>query len=217
MIRLENVFFSYGGNRRIIDDLSYTVEKGARVAIYGSNGAGKTTLANLMGGLLMPDSGRACVDGFCTAAGGALGEIRKKIYYIRNNPDNQIVAATVEEDIAFSLENRNLPQDYIKERLQWVSGLLGIEEIMKLPAYFLSPLDKLKVIVAGMAVMKPCYAILDCQELFRELWDLVGIEGVFGRLSEESEITVVYLTSRRECIPPGYRTAEMKGGKLKDL
>jgi energy-coupling factor transport system ATP-binding protein len=217
MIRFEDVSFSYDGSTRIISGLNYVIEKGSRTSIYGKNGAGKTTLVNLIGAMKMPDSGKVSVDGRDTGESRSKQEIRKKIFYVFNNPDTQIIAATVEEDIAFNLENRNLPAGDIKGRVEFASRLLEIEDILKLPVYFLSPVDKLKVVIAGMAAGEPQYIILDCQELFYELWGVVRIEEIFSKMAAAEPLTVVWVTSNRKQLPAGYKLTEMSGGKLKDL
>ena len=117
MISAENVHFSYDGKTEILKGITADIEKGQFVAVLGHNGSGKSTFARLINSILVPTEGKITVLGTDTADEEKLYDIRRKVGMVFQNPDNQIVAAVVEEDVAFGLENTGVPPEEIRQRV----------------------------------------------------------------------------------------------------
>ena len=128
LLSAENIYFSYDKKKNVIKDVSLTVDKGEFIAVIGHNGSGKSTLAKLFNGLLKPDKGKITVDGFSSADEKALFETRKRVGVVFQNPDNQLVASIVEDDVAFGPENLGVPREEIKERIDFA---LSAVEMLK--------------------------------------------------------------------------------------
>ena len=109
MIKTTNLTFAYPGETPVLENINLTISSGSFVALMGKNGAGKTTLALLLKGLLVPASGTAAIDGLCAVDGKSRFEIMKRVGMVFQNPDNTIVATTVERELAFGLENMSMP------------------------------------------------------------------------------------------------------------
>ena len=158
-IRLQNVAFSYtapnGGQVPALHDITLDVPQGEYLAILGHNGSGKSTLARLLNGLLVPTEGDVIVDGFDTAESTELREIRRRVGLVFQSPDNQIIANTVEEDVAFGPENLGLPRDELQQRVQESLTAVGMWDLRKRPAHALSAGQKQRVAIAGVLAMRP--------------------------------------------------------------
>ena len=167
MIKLENVSFDYSDEydhtptERVIKDLSLTIEDGSFVVILGHNGSGKSTLAKLFNGILIPKSGRVLVDGMDTSNEEHIYDIRRRVGMVFQNPDNQIVATTVEEDVAFAPENLGVPPKEIRERVDEALALVNMTEYRKHSPSQLSGGQKQRVAIAGIIAMRPECIIFD--------------------------------------------------------
>lgn len=179
MIEVKNVFFGYEAKKPVLDDISLTVGDGDWLTIMGKNGCGKTTLALMLNALLLPSRGQVLVDGLATDNEEALREIRRTVGFVFQNPDNQIVGATVEEDIAFGPCNLGLPRKVINKRVEEALVLLGLEDYRQHSPHMLSGGQKQKVALAGVLAMEPKYIVLDeaCSMLDpvsrRDLWQRI--------------------------------------------
>ncbi|MDN5346977.1 MAG: energy-coupling factor transport system ATP-binding protein [Clostridia bacterium] len=162
MLQARQVSFIYpGASRPALAGLDFTLNKGELVALVGPNGSGKSTLARLLNGLLLPREGRVEIEGLDTRDRSALPEIRRRVGLVFQDPDNQLLAGTVEEDVAFGLENLGLEPGEIRRRVQEVMARLGLEELRECPPHRLSGGQKQRVALAGVLVMQPDYIILD--------------------------------------------------------
>ena len=161
---LEKVIYSYGESSeqiKAVDDLSLTIEEGQHVAVIGPNGSGKSTLARLLNALLIPQSGRVLVDGIDTRDRDKWWDIRQKVGMVFQNPDNQIIATSVEEDVAFGPENLGLPPREIAERVSEALSLVRMEHLRDRAPHNLSGGQKQRVAIAGVIAMKPKYLVMD--------------------------------------------------------
>ncbi|MGI9953038.1 energy-coupling factor transporter ATPase [Moorellaceae bacterium AZ2] len=162
MLSFEGVSFSYpGALRPALQDINLTLAPGEFMVVMGPNGSGKSTLVRLANGLLLPTQGRVMVEGLDTRAEDQLPRIRSLVGMVFQDPDNQLVAATVEEDVAFGPENLGLPPEAIRERVERALTTLGIAELRQRPPHGLSGGQKQKVALAGILAMEPRYILLD--------------------------------------------------------
>ncbi len=165
MLEVRDVTFTYSTQEGVppaLRDVSLRIEAGEAVAIIGHNGSGKSTLARLLAAILRPSSGAILVDGMDTAAGGEdRWTIRQRVGIVFQNPDDQLVANTVIDDIAFGPENLVLPRFEIEERVQEAMALLELEPYAEMPISDLSVGQKQRVAIAGVLAMRPRYLLLD--------------------------------------------------------
>ncbi|MBP0977689.1 MAG: energy-coupling factor transporter ATPase [Oscillospiraceae bacterium] len=161
MISAENVHFSYDGKTEILKGITADIEKGQFVAVLGHNGSGKSTFARLINSILVPTEGKITVLGTDTSDEEKLYDIRRKVGMVFQNPDNQIVAAVVEEDVAFGLENTGVPPEEIRERVDEALKAVGMYEYRKHSPGMLSGGQKQRVAIAGIIAMRPECIVLD--------------------------------------------------------
>ena len=161
MISAENVHFSYDGKTEILKGITADIEKGQFVAVLGHNGSGKSTFARLINSILVPTEGKITVLGTDTSDEEKLYDIRRKVGMVFQNPDNQIVAAVVEEDVAFGLENTGVPPEEIRERVDEALKAVGMYEYRKHSPGLLSGGQKQRVAIAGIIAMRPECIVLD--------------------------------------------------------
>src|SRR5579884_121501 len=220
MIEVDNVTFSYSkrGEQDVRDALravTLRIGAGETIAIIGQNGSGKSTLARLLVGLLQPTSGSILVDEVPTTAGGeALWTIHQHVGVVFQNPDDQLVANTVIDDIAFGPENLGLPRHEIEERVQEAMALLDLEAYAPVAINELSVGQKQRVAIAGVLAMRLRYLILDepttmiSGQTARNL-----LETVF-RLSRERGITVIHITHFMHEVTGFQRLIVMDAGRM---
>lgn len=167
MISFENVHFWYGekGDNTtvtpVLRGISCYFREGEFVVLLGRNGSGKSTLAKHCNGLLLPKRGSVLVDGMDTRDASVLWEIRRRVGLVFQNPDNQLVATTVEEDVAFGPENLGLPPAEIRRRVDEALEKVGMTEYRKREPHTLSGGQKQRVAIAGVLAMRPKYLVLD--------------------------------------------------------
>lgn len=165
MIRAESVSYEYQGEGRepvgALFDVDIEIAAGEFVALIGSNGSGKSTLAKLFNALVLPQSGWVKVDGMDSRDAENLWEIRRRVGMVYQNPDNGIVATTVERDVAFGLENLGLATEAIVERVEAALKILGLTGLAEREPHLLSGGQKQKVAIAGALAMRPRYLVLD--------------------------------------------------------
>ncbi|TNH45288.1 energy-coupling factor ABC transporter ATP-binding protein [Photorhabdus luminescens] len=157
MLEIRNVTHAYG-ERVILKKLNLQLKE-KRIAIIGSNGCGKSTFARLLNGLLVPKSGDVLVDGLNTRTEGKA--IRRKVGFVFQNPDNQIVFPVVEEDLAFGMKNLGFSKDTIQQRTQEALSRYDLLQFREYPAHLLSGGQKQLLAISGVLVMEPDYIIFD--------------------------------------------------------
>ncbi|MBP2296049.1 energy-coupling factor ABC transporter ATP-binding protein [Azospirillum rugosum] len=180
MIELRNVRHRYG-EREVLRGIDLTLAE-RRVAIVGSNGSGKSTLARLLNGLLLPDEGRVLVDGLDTRSDARA--VRRKVGFVFQDPDVQIVYPTVAEDIAFGLKNLRLPRDEIARRVDAVMARFGLTEHRDWPAHRLSGGQKQLLAIASVLVLDPAYVVFDEPTTLLDLRNRRRIAGVIRDLPQ---------------------------------
>ena len=159
-IEVKNLKFAYSSKETVINGLNFSVEAGKYVSILGHNGSGKSTLAKLLMGLLIPGNGEIFVDGVLLGE-STVDEIRQKMALVFQNPDNQFIASTVEDDVAFGLENRRVPQKEMHDIIFKYLKLVGMEEFYDKEPSNLSGGQKQRVAIAGALALNPEILILD--------------------------------------------------------
>lgn len=165
MIVVEDLVVEYvtqGGERvRAVDGVSLALRPGERVGLIGPNGCGKTTLARCLNALILPSAGRVEVDGIDTRDDSRRVELRQRVGMVFQNPDNQLVAATVEREIAFGLENLGVPWEQMQVLVEQALRQFGLEQYRKHPPHLLSGGEKQRLALAAVSAMRPRYLILD--------------------------------------------------------
>ncbi len=162
MIHVENITYRYDGSKASgLRGISLTIEAGESVAVMGPNGSGKTTLARCLNALLLPTTGTVSVDGMDTRDCTTLQEIRRRVGMVFQNPDNQIVSATVEREIAFGLENLGLPYQELHERVDEMLVRFHLERYRYHSPHYLSGGEKQRLALAAVLAMRPSYLVLD--------------------------------------------------------
>ncbi len=162
IIVFENVHFSYPGDEReSLHGIDLAIERGSFVAVLGKNGSGKSTLAKHMNAILVPDQGRVLVDGIDTADEARILDVRRRVGMVFQNPDNQIVANVVEDDVAFAPENLGVEPREIRSRVDASLRLVGMYEHRMHAPHLLSGGQKQRVAIAGVIAMQPEIIVLD--------------------------------------------------------
>lgn len=193
ILSAENVYFSYDKKNYAVSGVSLSVEKGEFVAVIGHNGSGKSTLAKLFNGLLKPDKGKVVVDGFSSADDKSLFEIRKRVGVVFQNPDNQLVASIVEDDVAFGPENLGVPREEIKERIDFALAAVEMEEYKKSSAERLSGGQKQRVAIAGVLALKPEIVVFDESTSMLDPKGRKEVQAVIGKLKKDG-VAVISIT-----------------------
>ena len=198
MIRIENLTFYYGPDkekaRTIIDDISLDIEDGKNITILGHNGSGKSTLAKLILGLLPIKGGKITINGIDVNKNN-YADIRKICYLIFQNPDNQFVGATVEDDIAFGLENHCVPHDEMQGLIEKYADSVGMLDYLKNEPTYLSGGQKQRVAMAGALVIKPKILILDEATSMLDPKGRSDILNLISKMrSENKDLTVISIT-----------------------
>lgn len=162
MIKVDKVTYCYPGQANpVLEDVDLQIQPGEIVAVIGPNGSGKSTLGQLLNGIILPAQGRIQVDGLDTGDEDAIWQVRQKVGLILQNPDNQLVAPVVEEDVAFGPENLGVESSEIRLRVTDSLRKVNFSQYAKWPPNRLSGGQKQKVAIAGILAMKPDYIVFD--------------------------------------------------------
>ena len=214
IIRLKDVVYQYEGNDRpAVDGVCLDVRQGEFLAVLGRNGSGKSTLARLLNALLLPTSGTVEVDGLVATEDNPY-PVREVCGMVFQNPDNQIVATVVEEDCAFGLENRGVPSEEIRRRVEEALTEVGMRERALSSPSMLSGGQKQRVAIAGVLAMRPKIIVFDESTA---MLDPIGRRDVFRlarRINQEEGITVIWITHFMEEAVQADRVVVMEDGKV---
>ncbi len=216
MIRAENlrhVYKSSAGNKVALDGVNFLIEAGEFVAIIGTNGSGKSTLAKHFNALLLPTSGKIFVDGLDTSQEENLWRVRENVGMVFQNPDSEIVAAIVEDDVAFGLENLGIEPKKIRERVDLALDAVNMTDYKKFAPSKLSGGQKQRIAIAGVIAMQTKIIVFDEPTAMldpqgrREILDMVK------RLHAQGK-TIIYITHFMEEAATAQRVFVMEGGKI---
>ncbi len=218
IIQTEQLRFSYtteeGVAPIILDGVDLNIQAGSFVAVLGHNGSGKSTLAKHLNAILLPTGGTVYVDGIDTTDEEKLLEIRRTVGMVFQNPDNQIVANVVEEDVAFAPENLGLPQPEIRARVDRALELVGMSKFATHAPHLLSGGQKQRIAIAGVLAMRPRCIVLDESTA---MLDPVGRREVMNTirdLNTRAGVTVVLITHHMDEAALADRLVVMAKGKI---
>lgn len=219
IIEVSNLSFSYPAEEgkiapRALHDIDLKIEEGEFVAILGHNGCGKSTLAKHFNGILKADHGSVRVLGMDAADEENLLEIRRNVGMVFQNPDNQIIATVVDEDVAFALENLGVPHDEMTRRVDEALELVGLSEYRQRAPHMLSGGQKQRVAIAGILAMRPKCIILDEPTAMLDPKGRKEVMKTILRLNREEHITVVLITHYMDEAVQADRVIVMAEGEM---
>ena len=218
-LELKNVTYIYEAEEEnpvvALKNLSFTIEEGEFVCILGSNGSGKSTLAKLLNGLLVPAEGKVFVYGKDTALDDKQNvyDIRSKVGMVFQNPDNQMVASIIEDDIAFGPENLGIPRDEIENRITWALEVTGMTEYRKHTPFKLSGGQKQRIAIASVLAMKPSVLVFDESTAMLDPQGRHEVMQVIHKLNAEG-MTVLHITHHMDEAEHADRVFVMEEGRL---
>ena len=197
-IEVQNVRFSYDtesvDSREVLHGINLSIEAGEFVALLGHNGCGKSTMAKLFNGMLLPTSGSVLVDGIDTQDEARQFEVRSRVGLVQQNPDNQLVAGVVEEDVAFGPENLGVPPLEIRKRVDEALKAVDMYEYREHAPHKLSGGQKQRVAIAGIIAMETRCIVLDEPTAMLDPRGRVEVMETIQRLNREKQITIVLIT-----------------------
>lgn len=218
MIEFLDVTFEYptddGNNKCAVNGFSYSFEKGGFYAVIGPNGSGKSTVSKLCNGLYKPKKGIVKVDGYDTNNEQQNREIKRKVGLVFQNPDNQLVATVVEDDVAFGPENMGIDPRQIRTRVDDALSAVNMSEYAKSAPHHLSGGQKQRVAIAGILAMEPDYIVLDEPTAMLDPKGRSEVMATVSKLNKEKNITVILITHYMEEANFADRVLVINHGKL---
>jgi len=218
LITIENLKHYYkdidGNEVKAVDGVSLEIAEGEFVAVIGANGSGKSTMARHLNGLLTPTEGKVIIEGMDTSEEAKVWDIRQTVGMVFQNPDNQIVAAIVEEDVAFGLENIGVPGKEIRPRVEKALAAVGMSEYAKHAPHLLSGGQKQRVAIAGILALEPKCIVLDEPTAMLDPQGRKEIVSTVKKLQQEKQITIVYITHYMEEALLADRVVVMAEGRV---
>ena len=198
----------------VLDGVTLDIAEGSFVAVLGHNGSGKSTLAKHMNAILLPSGGTVYVDGIDTADEERLLEIRRTVGMVFQNPDNQIVANVVEEDVAFAPENLGVPPEEIRQRVDDALKAVGMYEFREHAPHLLSGGQKQRIAIAGVIAMQPRCIVLDEPTAMLDPIGRADVLRTIKALNRERGVTVVLITHHMDEAAQADRLVVMAKGKV---
>ena len=218
IINAEDVRFSYvtaeGVAPIVLDGVSLTIEQGSFVVVLGHNGSGKSTLAKTLNGVLLPCGGHVYVEGMDTLDEHLLLAIRRTVGMVFQNPDNQIVANVVEEDVAFAPENLGVPPEEIRRRVDDALKAVGMYEFREHAPHLLSGGQKQRIAIAGVIAMQPRCIVLDEPTAMLDPIGRADVLRTIKALNRQRGVTVVLITHHMDEAAPADRLVVMAKGRV---
>ena len=218
IIETKDLRFSYttaeGVAPIVLDGVNLEIEAGSFVAVLGHNGSGKSTLAKHLNAILLPSGGTVYVDGIDTRDENRLMDIRRTVGMVFQNPDNQIVANVVEEDVAFAPENLGVPSEEIRRRVDEALALVGMSQYATHAPHLLSGGQKQRVAIAGVIAMQPRCVVLDEPTAMLDPIGRKDVLATIRRLNREQGTTVVLITHHMDEAAQADRLVVMSKGHI---
>lgn len=213
MISFDKVSFTYTSEEYVLEDISVEIPQGQFVCVLGANGSGKSTFSKLINALLLPDKGRVKVDGLITSDAENTFTIRSKAGSVFQNPDDQIVASLVENDVAFGPENLGIPNPELRERVEAALAQVGLTGFEKRETTALSGGQKQRVAIAGVLAMEPQILIFDEASAMLDPRGRRGLMRVCKELHAHG-MTVIMITHYMEEAAEADRVLVLREGKI---
>ena len=213
IIETKELKYSYDNERIVIENLELNIEKGSFTALLGHNGSGKSTLARLFNAILLPSGGKVYVAGLDTTEND-LFEVRKNCGLVFQNPDNQIIASIIEEDVAFAPENLGIPPKEIRERVDEALKSVGMYEFKDSSPHNLSGGQKQRVAIAGIVAMRPNIIILDEPTAMLDPNGRQEVMKTIRRLNNDYNITSVLITHNMDEAVQADRVVILEKGEI---
>ncbi|EPX1984430.1 energy-coupling factor ABC transporter ATP-binding protein [Listeria monocytogenes] len=213
-VRLEHVFYKYEDTEKYaVKDVSISAQKGEWVALVGHNGSGKSTIAKLLNGLLFPEDGLIKIGHFVLSEKN-IWDIRRQVGMVFQNPDNQFVGATVQDDVAFGLENHGVPHDTMVERVESALNEVGMQSYALHEPARLSGGQKQRVAIAGVLALQPDVIILDEATSVLDPRGRAEVMETIRIMREQEEITVISITHDLDEVLFADRVIVMNNGEV---
>lgn len=213
-VRLEHVFYKYEETEKYaVKDVSISAQKGEWVALVGHNGSGKSTIAKLLNGLLFPEDGLIKIGHFVLSEKN-IWEIRRQVGMVFQNPDNQFVGATVQDDVAFGLENHGVPHDTMVERVESALNEVGMQSYALHEPARLSGGQKQRVAIAGVLALQPDVIILDEATSMLDPRGRAEVMETIRIMREQEDITVISITHDLDEVLFADRVIVMNNGEI---
>lgn len=213
---LTHIFYKESTKQEVkaLDDVSLEIHEGEHIAVLGHNGCGKSTLAKHLNALLLPTEGTVEVDAVDTASEADLWTIRQTVGMVFQNPDNQLVATTVEEDVAFGPENMGMEPSIIRKRVDEALEAVGMQEYKDKGPHLLSGGQKQRVAIAGIIAMRPKYIVFDEPTAMLDPLGRREVMETMQRLNKEEGITIINITHFMEEAVLADRVIVMEHGRI---
>lgn len=212
-IEIEHLSFSYDEQIKALDDVSFSIEEGSYTVIMGHNGSGKSTIAKLLIGLLEAQSGTIRVDGI-ELKEETVYDIRDKVGIVFQNPDNQFIGATVADDIAFGLENHQVPHEQMQQIIEEFAARVNMSKYLNSEPTKLSGGQKQRVAIAGVLAMRPQILIFDESTSMLDPQGKAEINALVKKIHEETGITIISITHDIEEMVSSDHVIVMKEGHV---
>ena len=218
IIKTEDLRFSYpaaeGVSPVVLDGVDLAIKEGSFVAVLGHNGSGKSTLAKHMNAILLPSGGKVYVDGIDTTDEDRLLDVRRAVGMVFQNPDNQIVANVVEEDVAFAPENLGVPPEEIRKRVDEALKAVNMYEFREHAPHLLSGGQKQRIAIAGVIAMEPRCVVLDEPTAMLDPPGRADVLRTIKALNQERGVTVVLITHHMDEAAQADRLVVMSKGRV---
>lgn len=219
IIKTENLKYAYTAEEgelpiQVLHGVNLEIEKGTFVAVLGHNGSGKSTMAKLFNGVLLPMGGAVYVNGMSTKDESLMLEVRRCVGMVFQNPDNQIVANVVEDDVAFAPENLGIPPEEIRRRVDEALKIVGMYEYREHAPHLLSGGQKQRIAIAGVLAMNPECVVFDEPTAMLDPKGRESIVKIMRKLRDERGVTVVLITHHMEETIDADRLVVMSDGEV---